>query len=121
MDAGGLALPDDLVIISECHLLPPHALAAQIALRERELASSACDPRINREVIILRNLQDKVEKLQLALANGAFTVLGSPGIIQTCYTDRAHTSRSSTCTIAELLAFAQSIIRRFGDDETEDL
>lgn len=42
MDAGGLALPDDLVSVRECAFLPRHALARQLSLRMSVLAMARC-------------------------------------------------------------------------------
>lgn len=55
--------------------------------------------------------------VKLALDHGSFAVLADNGAIQTCYTDRADTSRSSACSPAVLVAFALEVMRRFASED----
>ena len=52
--------------------------------------------------------------LKLPLTAGEFAVLLDPPAAQTCYTDGTGTSRTAYATPEALLAFANSVIERFG-------
>lgn len=53
--------------------------------------------------------------LRLNLGNSSFVVVADKGSVQTCYTDRTLTSRSSACSVAALVAFAKDVLRQFPD------
>lgn len=122
MDAGGLALPDDLVSMSECKHLPLHAITRQISLRDREIGSGRSGAHrhmLQHEIVRLHNMSREAQ-LKLALNhNSSFVVLADNGFVQTCYNDRAGTSRSAACTIEELVEFAKDVLRKFAPDSDD--
>ncbi len=60
--------------------------------------------------------------LKLTLEHGSsFSVLLDDQSVQTCYTDRGGTSRSSECSVAALIEFAQTVLRHFSANEAESV
>jgi hypothetical protein len=58
--------------------------------------------------------------LRLVLDHGNFSVILDRGSVQTCYTDRTETSRSSVCSSNALIEFARNVLGEFEADSLAD-
>jgi hypothetical protein len=123
-------LPDDILPIEDCVLLPLGALQHQIALRELQQLHRQPSIATLYETVRLRDLAHEVAareagqtretlRLELSSGKGSFTLLVDDDKVSTCYQMRGETSLSADCTREALVEFARKILSIVGDRATQ--